>query len=161
MCNLAKNSFIFIVGEDFSGVPINFTIAGEMANIPDVPAQSVNITIFDDNIVENFEFINLRLTTENPNIVLVDQNVAVLEISDNDGIINYLQLVSIYIVINVIFPTIIVAIIDFEQFNYTFPEGSTGSVCVTIMNPVILGMEVSLFPRTFCMFIVHDIHSQS
>jgi hypothetical protein len=61
-----------------------------------------------------------------------------------------------------IFLTIIlVAIIDFEQFNYTFPEGSTGSVCVTIVNPVILGMEVSLFPRTFCMFIVHDIHSQS
>jgi hypothetical protein len=56
-----------------------------MANIPDAPAQSVNITIFDDNIVEDFEFINLRLTTENPDIVLVDQNVAIIDISDNDG----------------------------------------------------------------------------
>ena len=51
-----------------------------------------------------------------------------------------------------IFLTILVAIFDFEQFNYTFPEGSIGSVCVTIMNPVILGMEVSLFPEIFCMF---------
>ena len=50
----------------------------------------------------------------------------------------------------------LVAIIDFEQFNYTFPEGSIGSVCVSIMNPVILGMEVSLFPALFCMFSAHS-----
>ena len=56
-----------------------------------------------------------------------------------------------------IFLTILVAIFDFERFNYTFPEGSIGSVCVSIVNPVILGMEVSLFSAIFCMFS----HSQS
>ena len=51
----------------------------------DGTTQSVNVTIFDDNIVEDFEFINLRLSTENPDIVVVQQNVATIDISDNDG----------------------------------------------------------------------------
>ena len=53
----------------------------------------------------------------------------------------------------------LVAIVDFEQFNYTFPEGSIGSICVSIVNPVILGVEMSLFSSIFGMF--SDIHSQS
>ena len=53
----------------------------------------------------------------------------------------------------------LVAIVDFEQFNYTFPEGSIGSVCISIVNPVILGVEMSLFYAIFGMF--SDIHSQS
>ena len=56
----------------------------------DGTTQSVNVTIFDDNIVEDFEFINLRLSAENPNIVIDQQNVATIDISDNDGMINYL-----------------------------------------------------------------------
>ena len=56
----------------------------------DGPTQSVNVTIFDDNIVEDFESINLRLTAENPDIVVVQQNVAIIDIGDNDGMINYL-----------------------------------------------------------------------
>ena len=58
--------------------------------------QSVNVTIFDDNIVEEFEFVDLRLTTENPDVVLVDEFVARIEIADNDGMTHYMQLVSIY-----------------------------------------------------------------
>ena len=74
-----------IVGEDFSGVPINLTVANGTT------MQRINITIFDDNIVEDFEFINLRLSAENPDIIVVDQqNVATIDISDNDGMINYL-----------------------------------------------------------------------
>ena len=77
-----------IVGEDFSGVPINLTVAGiQSAN---GLAQSVNVTIFDDNIVEDIEFIELRLTTGNPNIVSIDQNdVATIDISDDDGMIHH------------------------------------------------------------------------
>ena len=80
-----------LVDEDFSGVPINLTVAGGMASQSiDGPTQSVNVTIFDDNIVEDFESINLRLSAENPDIVVVQQNVAIIDISDNDGMINYL-----------------------------------------------------------------------
>ena len=123
----------------------------------DGTTQSVNITIFDDNTVEDFEFINLRLSTENTDIVIVQQNIATIGISDNDG--NYFKLFDStmlcmckYIIPHEYLYYHLVAIIDFEQFNYTFSEGSIGSVCVTIVNPVILGMEMSLFPRFFCMF---------
>ena len=78
---------MFIVGEDFSGVPINITVAGGMA-VRSVNTQSINVTILDDNIVEDFEFIGLRLTTEDPDIISVDQDVARIEISDNDGMIH-------------------------------------------------------------------------
>ena len=47
----------------------------------------MNVTIFDDDIVEEFEFINLRLTTRTPDIVLTDQSLARIEITDDDGII--------------------------------------------------------------------------
>ena len=68
---------------------MNLTVAGGMATRPiDGTTQSVNVTIFDDNIVEDFEFINLRLSAENPDIVVVQQNVATIDISDNDGMIN-------------------------------------------------------------------------
>ena len=50
--------------------------------------QRVNVTIFDDNIVEDFESINLKLTAENPDVVIVQQNVAIINIVDNDGMIN-------------------------------------------------------------------------
>ena len=84
-----------LVDEDFSGVPINLTVAGGMASQSiDGPTQSVNVTIFDDNIVEDFESINLRLSAENPDIVVVQQNVAIINIVDNDGMINYMQLDS-------------------------------------------------------------------
>lgn len=125
--------------------------------------QRVNVTIFDDNIVEDFESINLKLTAENPDVVIVQQNVAIINIVDNDGMINITYTVWQY---NVTRASIyldhaylsyhLVAIIDFEQFNYTFPEGSIGSVCITIVNPVVLGMEVSPFPAFFCMFSVHS-----
>ena len=49
--------------------------------------QSLNITILDDNIVEDREFINLRLTTQTPEFVSVNQAIARVEISDNDGIL--------------------------------------------------------------------------
>lgn len=68
------------------------------------PIQSVNVTIFDDNIVEDFEFVNLRLTTENPDIVFVDQNVARIEIADNDGMIHYMLLISMYLCVYLYLP---------------------------------------------------------
>ena len=64
-----------------------------------VNTQSINVTILDDNIVEDFEFIGLRLTTEDPDIISVDQDVARIEISDNDGMIRSMQLYSQYNII--------------------------------------------------------------
>lgn len=64
-----------------------------------VNTQSINVTILDDNIVEDFEFIGLRLTTEDPDIISVDQDVARIEISDNDGMIHSMQLYSQYNII--------------------------------------------------------------
>ena len=57
----------------------------------------MNVTIFDDDIVEEFEFINLRLTTRTPDIVLTDQSLARIEITDDDGIIiiSCVQVVSV------------------------------------------------------------------
>ena len=57
----------------------------------------MNVTIFDDDIVEEFEFINLRLTTRTPDIVLTDQSLARIEITDDDGIIiiSCMQVVSV------------------------------------------------------------------
>lgn len=76
----------FIAGEDFSGVPVNLTLPGGMAIRPGNEfMQFLNVTIFDDNIVEELEVINLRLTTQTPDIVSVDQNVARIEIDDDDG----------------------------------------------------------------------------
>lgn len=67
--------------------------------IRSVNTQSINVTILDDNIVEDFEFIGLRLTTEDPDIISVDQDVARIEISDNDGMIRSMQLYSQYNII--------------------------------------------------------------
>lgn len=67
---------------------MNLTHASGTAIEPvDGFTQSVNVTIFDDNIVEKFEIINLKLTTQTPDIVFVDQNVARIEIDDDDGMI--------------------------------------------------------------------------
>ena len=55
------------------------------SNPGDLLQQSLNITILDDNIVEDREFINLRLTTQTPEFVSVNQAIATVEISDNDG----------------------------------------------------------------------------
>ena len=38
------------------------------------------------------------------------------------------------------------AVIDFEQVNYTFLEGTTGSICVTITNPVTIDVQFIDFP---------------
>ena len=67
--------------------------------IRSVNTQSINVTILDDNIVEDFEFVGLRLTTEDPDIISVDQDVARIEISDNDGMIHSMQLYSQYNII--------------------------------------------------------------
>lgn len=66
-----------------------------------VNTQSINVTILDDNIVEDFEFIGLRLTTEDPDIVSVDQDVARIEISDNNGMIHSMLFYSQYNIIRV------------------------------------------------------------
>ena len=52
----------------------------------------------------------------------------------------------------------LVAILDFEELNYTFPEGSIGSVCVSIVNPVILDVAFTLLTGFFGMF--GDSHTQ-
>lgn len=38
-------------------------------------------------------------------------------------------------------PYISVITLNFEQFNYTFLEGTTGSVCLTITNPITLAED--------------------
>ena len=50
----------------------------------------VNITIIDDNIVESFEMIQLMLSTENPNVIVLtgqfnSQIGATISIADDDG----------------------------------------------------------------------------
>ena len=71
-------------GQDFSGIPINLTF------VNGVSVQLVNITIFDDNIVEQPEAIQLILTSENPNVVVLTNqfnptHLATISITDNDG----------------------------------------------------------------------------
>ena len=57
----------------------------------------MNVTIFDDDIMEEFEFINLRLSTRTPDIVFTDQSLTTIEITDDDGIktISCMQVVSV------------------------------------------------------------------
>ena len=67
-------------GQDFSGLPFNLTFVNK------VPVQSVNVSILDDDIVEQAESIQLMLTTTNPDVIILFQNaMATIFISDNDG----------------------------------------------------------------------------
>ena len=120
-----------------------------MVQIPgNLLQQSLRITILDDNIVEDREFVNLRLTTQTPAIVSVDQTIARIEISDNDG--TFVSTTCQYRLLSYNF-TITAALLNFEQDVYTFPEGSTGSVCLFIANNVTLDVNISLTTRFYGM----------
>ena len=76
--------FFHAAGQDFSGVPVNLTF------VNGVTVKFVNITIIDDNIVESFEMIQLMLSTENPNVMVLtgqfnSQTGATISIADDDG----------------------------------------------------------------------------
>ena len=47
--------------------------------------QTINISILDDDLVEQSEVIQLALTTLTPGMISADPDSAQIEITDNDG----------------------------------------------------------------------------
>ena len=63
---------------DYSGVPFNLTFM-------EATTQTINISILDDDLVEQSEVIQLALTTLTPGMISADPDSAQVEITDNDG----------------------------------------------------------------------------
>jgi len=71
---------VYSGGEDYKFEPYNVTFPAG------VTAKSLNVTIVDDNILENNETFNLRISSQLPNRVnLNNTNQITVTIEDNDG----------------------------------------------------------------------------
>ena len=69
---------MYVDGLDYFGVPFNLTFVK-------ATTQTANISIVDDDLVENLEEIYLLLTPLTSGMISVDPNSALILITDDDG----------------------------------------------------------------------------
>ena len=70
-------------GLDFIGLPFNLTFT-------EAGIQSINISILDDDLVEQIEQIQLTLTALTQGTILINPDTAFILITDDDGKIQQL-----------------------------------------------------------------------
>ena len=73
--------FVATNGSDYRGLPIVVSFSpGRPLNMP----ICANITIIDDNTLENTEFFSVILFTDFPEVVFLSRDRSVVEIIDNE-----------------------------------------------------------------------------